>query len=75
MLHKMEIYQKISREDFMKFFRDTEKLNELTPDDRIEIFRTILLGSSDLTKVLLNEIFVDYSVNTLEIIQINNGEK
>ena len=71
----MEIYQKISRENFMKFFRDTEKLNELTPDDRVEIFRTILLGSSDLTKDLLNEIFVDYSVNTLEIIQINNGEK
>ena len=71
----MENYQKISREDFLKFFRDTEKLDELTPDDRIEIFRTVLLGSSDLTKDLLNEIFVDYSVNALEIIEINNGEK
>lgn len=71
----MEDYQKISREDFMKFFRDTEKLNELTPDDRVEIFRTILLGSSDLTMDLLNEILGDYSVDNLEVIEINNGEK
>lgn len=71
----MENYQKISREDFMKFFRDTEKLNELTPDDRVEIFRTILLGGSDLTVDLLNEILGDYSVDNLEVIEINNGER
>ena len=71
----MKNYQKISREDFMKFFRDTEKLNELTPDDRVEIFRTILLGSSDITMDLLNEILGDYSVDNLEVIEINNGEK
>lgn len=59
----------------MKFFRDTEKLNELTPDDRVEIFRTILLGSSDVTKDLLNEILGDYCVNNLEAIEIKNGEK
>jgi hypothetical protein len=63
----MNNYQTISREDFMNFFRDTEKLNELTPDDRIEIFRTILLGSSDLTKDLLNEVLTDYSVGNIEI--------
>ena len=71
----MENYQKISREDFMKFFRDTEKLNELTPDDRVEVFRTILLGSSDFSKDLLNEILGDYCVDNLEVIEINNGEK
>jgi hypothetical protein len=64
----MESYQKISREDFMNFFRDDEKLNQLLPDDRIEIFKTILLGSSDLTKELLDEILSDYSVTNLEII-------
>lgn len=69
----MEDYQKISREDFMKFFRDDEKLNELTVDDRIEIFRTILVGSSDITKELLDEILSDYSVNNLEI--IDNGKE
>jgi hypothetical protein len=71
----MENYQKILREDFMNFFRDTEKLNELTPDDRVEIFKTILLGSSDFSKDLLNEILGDYSVENLEVIEINNGEK
>ena len=71
----MENYQRISREDFMKFFRDTEKLNELTPDDRVEIFRTILLGSSDFSKDLLNEILGDYCVDNLEVINRNNGEK
>lgn len=59
----------------MNFFRDTEKLNELTPDDRVEIFRTILLGNSDITMDLLNEILGDYSVDNLEVIEINNGEK
>jgi hypothetical protein len=71
----MEIYKKIAREDFMHFFRDTEKLNELTPDDRIEIFRTILLGSSDFSKDLINEILADYAVDNLEVIEINNGKK
>ena len=59
----------------MKFFRDTEKLNELTPDDRVEIFRTILLGSSDFSKDLLNEVLGDYCVDNLEVIEINNGKK
>lgn len=69
----MENFLKISREDFMKFFRDTEKLNELTIDDRIEIFRTILIGSSDLTKDLLNEILRDYCIDNLEVKEIYNG--
>lgn len=68
-------YQKIQREDFMKFFRDTEKLNELTPDDRVEIFRTVLLGSSDLTENLLNEILGDYCANDLQVIGLSKGEK
>ena len=73
MQHKMESYQKLTREDFMKFFRDNDKLNELTVDDRIEIFRTILIGNSDLTKDLLNEILGDYSVDNLEVIERTNG--
>jgi hypothetical protein len=71
----MENYNQLSRKDFMRFFRDTEKLNELTTDDRIEIFRTILLGSSDFSKDLFDEILADYSVDNLEVIEINNGKK
>lgn len=66
-------YKNIIREDFMKFFRDDEKLNELTIDDRIEIFSTIVAGSSDLTKELLDDILLDYDVTNLEI--IDNGKK
>lgn len=65
----MENYLQISREDFMKFFRDDEKLNELTVDNKLEIFRTILDGSSDLTKDLLIEILRDYCVDHLEVIE------
>ena len=71
----MDNYQKISREDFMKFFRDDYKLNELSVDDREEIFRTVLVGNSDFTKDLLDEVLSDYSVSNLEIIEIENGEK
>ena len=59
-----------SRDDFMNFFRDDEKLNELSPDDRIEVFSTILLGSSDFKKKLFDEIFIDYDISHLEIIEI-----
>lgn len=54
----------------MSFFRDDEKLNELSVDDRIEIFSYILLGSSDFKKKLFDEIFSDYNVKHLEVIEI-----
>lgn len=71
----MEDYKSITREDFMKFFRDDEKLNDLTVEDRIEIFSTVLLGSSDIKKELLDEILSDYCVENLVIIDLKNGEK
>ena len=65
--------QKImSRDEFMDFFRDDDSLNQLSVDDRIEIFSTILLGSSDFTKELLDRIFSDYCVSNLEIIEVND---
>ena len=65
--------QKImSRDKFMDFFRDDDSLNQLSVDDRIEIFSTILLGSSDFTKELLDRIFRDYCVSNLEIIEVND---
>jgi hypothetical protein len=70
----MKDYKAITREAFMQFFRDEEKLNELSPDDRIEIFSTILLGSSDITKALLEDILKDYNVSNLEVIETRDGE-
>ena len=60
----------ITRDDFMDFFRNTESLNTLSPDDRVEVFSTILLGSSDFKKKLFDEIFSDYCVSHLEVIEI-----
>lgn len=71
----MKNYKEINREEFMQFFRDDEKLNELTPDDRIEIFRTVLVGSSDFTEELIEAVMSDYSVPNLKVIKINNDEK
>ena len=59
----------------MSFFRNDEQLNTLTNDDRVEIFSQILSGSSDFSKVLLEDVLADYSVSHLEIIENNNGKK
>jgi hypothetical protein len=67
-------YKNIARSDFMQFFRDDEKLNERTPDDRIEIFSTVLLGSTDIKKKLLDEVISDYCVSNLIVIDINEGK-
>lgn len=66
----MNGYKNISRDDFMAFFRDDEKLNELSVDDRIEIFRHILVGSSDFTKSLFEEILSDYGVSTIQQLSV-----
>lgn len=71
----MEKYKTMTREDFMSFFRDDKCLNTLSVDDRIEVFRTILAGSSDFTKELLDEILTDYYVPNLEIIDHGKKEK
>jgi hypothetical protein len=60
----------IKKEEFMNFFRDDEKLNSLSNDDRIEIFLQILAGGSDITKDLLNELICDYQVHNIKISQI-----
>jgi hypothetical protein len=60
----------ITRQDFMDFFRDDEKLNSLTADDRLEIFQQVLVGSSDLTKALLKDLLRDYNVGGLEVVEV-----
>lgn len=57
----------MTRNDFMDFFRDDEKLNTLSNDDRVEVFRTILAGSSDITVELLREILADYNVDDIYV--------
>lgn len=66
--------QSITRDDFMQFFRNDEQMNTLSPADRIEIFSTIMLGSSDFTKQLLDEILNDYCVEHLEIVELTTSQ-
>jgi len=65
----------LKKEDFMTFFRDEESLNKVSVDDRIEIISTILLGSSDVDKNLFDDIFTDYGINHLEIIELKNDKR
>lgn len=62
----------LTREDFMDFFRDDEKLNLLTADDRVEIFAQILLGNSDFTKELLESVLLDYDVTDIKIVDADD---
>jgi hypothetical protein len=63
-------YRDISPQMFMGFFRDDEMLNQLTADDRIEIFLQVLLGSSDIIKELLDQLLRDYSVVGLQVVEV-----
>jgi hypothetical protein len=66
-----EKYKNITREEFMNFFIDDEKLNELTVDDRVEIFQSILVGSSDITQKLLQNLINDYNVQHLIVKELS----
>ncbi|MDI9320012.1 MAG: hypothetical protein QM530_05985 [Phycisphaerales bacterium] len=65
--------KEITRDHYMEFFRDNNKLNTLSVEDRIEVFSTILLGSSDFKKKLFDDIFSDYGVTNLKVIEVRNG--
>ena len=71
----MKDYRNITRENYMNFFRDDNKLSELSTDDRVEIFSTILIGSSDFSKKLLDNILSDYNVDFLKVIEGDNEKK
>jgi hypothetical protein len=59
----------MNRDEFMAFFRDDEKLQTLTADDRIEIFRQIMTGNSDFTKTLIEAVLNDYCVTHLRVLE------
>ena len=61
----------MNRAQIMSSFREelSQGWDNLTPDDRIEIFLQILLGSSDITMKLLTELFCDYGITNLHIME------
>lgn len=60
----------ITANQFMAFFNDTDSLKTLSTDDRIDVFKGIMVGSSDFTKELLDSILSDYNVGNLEVTDI-----
>jgi hypothetical protein len=52
----------------MAFFRDDAMLNQLTADDRFEIFSQIMQGSSDFSKDMLDEVLSSYNVCNVGVI-------
>ena len=59
----------MNRDEFMAFFRDDERLQALTADDRIELFCQIMIGSSDFTKTLIESVLKDYCVTHLRVLE------
>lgn len=59
-----------NRDDFMAFFRSDAYAEELSTDDKLEIFLGILPGKSDITKELLDQLLCEYSVETIDIQEI-----
>ena len=53
----------MDRQSFMDFFRDEFFHDKVSDDDCIEIFLTVLKGSSDITKELLESLCKDYGLN------------
>lgn len=55
------------RNDFMEYFRSDACSEELSTDNKLEIFLGILPGKSDITKELLDQLLCEYSVDSLDI--------
>lgn len=64
--------RKITREEFLAYFRSDAYSEELSADDCIEVFSTALKGSSDITYALLEAVCSDYDVNLNDLVQ-NQG--
>lgn len=56
----------MNRDQIMTYFRLDNAEQDLSPDDRIEIFLTVLLGSSDITKDLIEDLFTNYGMEYLQ---------
>jgi hypothetical protein len=65
----------MNRDSFMEFFRNDEALNTLSNDDRHEIFASILSGSSDFKKNLIDLILSNYGGTNLVVFEKTESEQ
>lgn len=63
----------MTRNDFLDFFGNDEQLNQLSADDRIELFLSIMKDGDDITKELLNEVISDYNAD-IEIVDLHDAK-
>lgn len=57
----------MTTQDFMNFFRSDDFHQQMSTDDCVEVFRTVLKGSSDITPELISEVCSDYSVDDIDL--------
>ena len=62
---------RITRDQFMEFFRSDDFNQQMSVEDCREVFATVLKGSSDFTAEFLNEILSDYSVGDVIAVQLD----
>jgi len=65
----------MTAQDFMNFFRSDDFHQQMSTDDCVEVFQTVLKGSSDITPSLITELCKEYSVDNIELAkEILDGE-
>lgn len=62
------------RVDFMAYFRSPKFDEQLTNDDRIEVFLQALPGDSDLTPELLENLCQEYGTSLEEVLERKPNE-
>jgi len=67
--------QNLTREEVMRFLRQENIHEILSPDDCLEIFLNILGGSSDLTKEILDRLLSNYGIDIRNIVTIEGLTK
>jgi len=69
---EIEIGTALGRNEVMEFWRSDEMSEELTTDDRLEIFTSAPIGQGDLSKEMLDGILGDYQVENIKVFDIND---
>jgi hypothetical protein len=66
-------HKKISREDFMSFFRDSKKIEMLSEEDKAEIASQLLLRDRNFVLKLLNNLKGNYDSSLRQLIEERNS--
>jgi len=65
----------ISREQFLDYWRSSKSDEELSADDRNELFVSAPMGACDVDKKTLDEIISDFCIENLMVIEANDDNE